>query len=571
MSCMDTDCQGPLRVYRRDLPFETVPVMPNFATNSIGRRPPDTTEDADVFSIPEDRRLGVTSTALLIVNRMIGTGIFSTPSTIIQATNSVGAALLFWVLGGFMTLWMLAYLELGCAMPRSGGEKVYLEKIYQRPKYLATAVFAVDIIAFYHSAANSVNFASYILRTVHGLDTTLNHNCGRSQDGTIPTSPLSEEWTNKGISIMAVTLVCLILAFAPKTGIYLSNTLGFFKLGMLSVVVIAGFTALAGNMKAPRPDNFSTFAGAGDACPLSTRAYHNAPGSVANFALALIQVLYAYSGWENANYVLTEVRNAPKTLKRAAPLASFTVTALYILANISYFAASSKHDIANSGNTVFGSGVFVTRVLPFFISLSILGNLFSQAFAGSRGENPLLPFSKFFASDWPIKTPTGGLLLHWSFTIILIVGPRNRDAYAFIAFLYAYSQIWIQLMIACGLVYMTLSKNRGWKQERTSFHTSNYLTIPWALCLLYVLFAPFMENSILTPTIPWYVVPTVGCSIFPLGILYWVYWFRIWPLFGYSVVHEREILPDGSERIRYVHQKSRKPKSGAKNSRLSIH
>ncbi|KAK4161326.1 amino acid transporter [Cladorrhinum sp. PSN259] len=496
---------------------------------------------------------------------MIGTGIFSTPSTIMQSTNSVGAALLFWALGGFMTLWMYAYLELGCAMPRSGGEKVYLEKIYQRPKYLATAVFTVEIIAFYHSAANSVNFSSYVLRTIHGLDTTLETNCGRSPDGTVPISPLSEQWINKSISIATVTSVCLILAFAPKFGVYLSNALGFFKLAMLSLVVVAGFTALSGNMKAPKPDNFSTFAGAGDACPLSTQPHRDAPGSAANFALALIQVLYAYSGWENANYVLTEVRNAPRTLKRAAPLASFTVTALYILANIGYFAASSKHEIANSGNTVaasmftnvFGHGVFVTRVLPFFISLSILGNLFSQAFAGSRVKQELakegiLPFSKFFASDWPNKTPTGGLLLHWAFTVILVVGPKNSDAYAFVSFLYAYSQIWIQLLIACGLVYLNLSEKRGWARERTTFHTSNCLTVSWALCLLYVLFAPFMKNSIVTPTIPWYVVPTVGCSILVLGPAYWVYWFKIWPLFGYSVVHEREILPDGSERIRYV-------------------
>lgn len=109
-----------------------------------------------------------------------------------------------------------------------------------------------------------------------------------------------------------------------------------------------------------------------------------------------------------------------------------------------------------------------------------------------------------------------------------------------------------EVMIACGLVYLTLSKTRDWKRERTSFHTSNHLTIPWAVCLLYALFAPFMKNSIVTPTIPWYVVPTVGSSILALGTIYWVYWFKVWPLFGFSVVHEREVLPDDSERIRYV-------------------
>jgi len=50
-----------------------------------------------------DRKLGVFSTALLIINRVIGTGIFSTPSTIISKTDSVGGSLMFWVLGGLMT------------------------------------------------------------------------------------------------------------------------------------------------------------------------------------------------------------------------------------------------------------------------------------------------------------------------------------------------------------------------------------------------------------------------------------------------------------------------------------
>ncbi|KAK3318146.1 amino acid permease-domain-containing protein [Apodospora peruviana] len=259
------------------------------------------------------------------------------------------------------------------------------------------------------------------------------------------------------------------------------------------------------------------------------------------------------------------VRNAPETLKIAAPLANFTATLLYILANIGYFAASSKSEIANSGKTVaasffanvFGEGVFITRVLPFIISLSILGNIFSQTFAAARvkqevAKEGILPFSRLFASDWPIQTPTGGLLLHWIFTVALVVGPKTGDAYPFISLLSTYSQSWVKLLIACGLICLTLSPSSDWKNERTSFHTSNYLTIPWALSLLFVLSAPFIRNNTITSTIPWYVVPTVGCSILVIGSAYWVYWLKIWPLFGYSVKHEREVLPDGSERIKYT-------------------
>lgn len=89
-------------------------------------------------------------------------------------------------------------------------------------------------------------------------------------------------------------------AFTPKFGIYFSNVLAFFKLVMLLLVVFTGFAALAGNLRATRPDNFSTFDGAGTACP---DVHEDSSGRAADFSLALMQVLYSYSGWENANYV----------------------------------------------------------------------------------------------------------------------------------------------------------------------------------------------------------------------------------------------------------------------------
>lgn len=52
-----------------------------------------------------DRKLGTWSTAFLIINRVVGSGIYSTPSAVIHYINSVGVTLLFWVLGGLMTLW----------------------------------------------------------------------------------------------------------------------------------------------------------------------------------------------------------------------------------------------------------------------------------------------------------------------------------------------------------------------------------------------------------------------------------------------------------------------------------
>lgn len=56
------------------------------------------------------------------------------------------------------------------------------------------------------------------------------------------------------------------------------------------------------------------------------------------YATAMFKVLFAYSGWQNVNYVLNDVKNPVRTLKIAGPLGLGITSALYILANISYFA-----------------------------------------------------------------------------------------------------------------------------------------------------------------------------------------------------------------------------------------
>ena len=61
-------------------------------------------KDEQVFVIPEGRKLGFTSVVFLIVNSMIGTGIFSTPASVYRAVNNVGSAFMLWVTGGVLTI-----------------------------------------------------------------------------------------------------------------------------------------------------------------------------------------------------------------------------------------------------------------------------------------------------------------------------------------------------------------------------------------------------------------------------------------------------------------------------------
>jgi phosphatidylinositol 4-kinase B len=98
---------------------------------------------------------------------------------------------------------------------------------------------------------------------------------------------------------------------------------------------------------------------------------------------------------------------------------------------------------------VWGKSAFVTRVVPLFIGLSALGNVFAQSFAMPRVKQELakegvLPLSRFWASDWPFNAPSGAIFLHWIFTSALILGSQTPDVYVFVTNVFIYSGNWIK-------------------------------------------------------------------------------------------------------------------------------
>ncbi len=248
----------------------------------------------------------------------------------------------------------------------------------------------------------------------------------------------------------------------------------------------------------------------------------------------------------------------------------------------------SKKDLGDSKvvvaakffENVWGKSSFVTVVVPFFISLSALGNVFAQSFAMPRVKQELakegiLPFPRFWASDWPFNAPSGAILLHWTFTSALILGSNTTDVYTFITNVFIYSGNWIKGMssprphspkcyliirtalilslpvfLAIGLVYLNFATSERWADQRTTFRSSPLLTIFWIVSLLFVQAAPFIPNSFLL-NVPFYVVPTLGTSLLALGTLYWLIWAKVLPAFGYDIQHEIVQMPDGSERVKY--------------------
>ncbi len=100
-----------------------------------------------------------------------------------------------------------------------------------------------------------------------------------------------DAWLVRGIAMAAITGVCLIHAFTPRLGIWMSNVLGAFKLILLTLVVCTGVAALSGKMagKSPPPRNFSSFHGP-EWPDRKSEGGSDAIEGAAGYALALLQV-----------------------------------------------------------------------------------------------------------------------------------------------------------------------------------------------------------------------------------------------------------------------------------------
>ncbi|KAL4812013.1 amino acid/polyamine transporter I [Aspergillus spinulosporus] len=480
------------------------------------------------------RHLGVFSTILLIVGRIIGTGIFSTPSSITSSAGSVGAALLLWVLGLLLAGSGLAvWLELGCMIPRSGGEKVYLEAAFRRPKLLITVVFAVQAVALGFTASGCIVFASNMI-VASGKEAT--------------------EWEERGIAIAVISFITLLHVFLPNWGVRGMNVIGVVKVVLLLFIVVTGWVVLSGRVHSI-PDPYASFR-------------HSFAGSATSsnlYATALFKVLNSFAGWSNAAYVLNEIRNPVRTLKIAAPTGLGICGVLYLLANVAYYAAATPEEIANSGTTVasyFMGKVFGTaaeRALSVLIAISAFGNVMTVTFAQARVNQELakegvIPFPTFWASSWPLGSPSAGLLLHFIPSLIVIVAIPFGDAYNFILDLEGYPSSIINLLVVAGLFYLRYSEPRLPRPFKVYWPVAVFFMAGQAFQVV----APFIRppGGKGDTSLPYWLYPVVGIAVLLAGVIYWGVWQLLLPWAGgYRLVPEHWVLKDGTTVAVYKREK----------------
>ncbi|KAL9619190.1 MAG: hypothetical protein Q9160_006199 [Pyrenula sp. 1 TL-2023] len=426
-----------------------------------------------------------------------------------------------------------------------------IDKVWTRKSRLFTYIFASLFVVANGSHNNALIFAQQVLFASSGTNSSL------------------DPRLVKFLAIVITTFVCQILAFSRSAYIKISYVIIVIKIFVLCFIAIVGLISFTGARR-HSPDMINT--------PYGLTNLHSdfskRKADPYSYSLAMLNIMRAYLGYENANFILTEVKTGPdaderRTYRRAAKVAVATLCVLYFLVNIAFFSVCTTDEIIDGSETlvtffekVFGPSEGATLATCIIIMISAIGALMSLTYANVRvkqeiGRIGLLPYPEFWAKTSHHRVPAGALVLHWIFTVLfIIIAPLNlANGFSFITTFYSYAHTYISIALGSALLCAPwLSSFRHTDREDGRFKVQSSRFGYWLLGPLAMIYTvtnagvlvlswfPVNEQQVLhttLSTLPWWVEPVAVVCLIAIGVLWW-YWDRIaLPKMGY-IFHVEE-------------------------------
>ena len=354
-----------------------------------------------------ERKLSLSDATALVVSNVIGVGIFTTPAVIAALVPGPGSMLALWLVGGILAFaGAVTYGELAKLCPRAGGEYNYLSHAFGPLAGFLSGW--TSLIAGFSGAiaACAVALVSYLGRYFP------------TQTSADPIGSFTLLTTTIGISRRSLFAAAVILLFAMihmcglGPGRLAQKILALLILAALVVFIVAGFGFGRG----------------------SWLHFHAAGASFSpkDWLLALIPVMFTYSGWNAAAYVSEEVRDPRRNVGNALALGTGIVLVLYLALNALYIKALSLREMSAAINVGDIAAQRLLGVASGFITpllvVALLGALSAMTIAGprvyfamARDKAFLAPFSRVSPR---FRTPALaiGLQSAWSIVLVLLGG-----------------------------------------------------------------------------------------------------------------------------------------------------
>jgi APA family basic amino acid/polyamine antiporter len=386
------------------------------------------------------RGLGLLEGTTLIVGSVIGSGIFVAPSIMAGYVQSPALLLGLWVVGGMLTLFgALAYGELAAAMPRAGGQYVFLSRIFSPMwGFLYGWTFLLAINTGF-VAAVSVAFAKYLGVFLPGVsEEVVLFGVGRFRFTTA-----------QGVALVVIAALTYLNIRGLRTGAWVQNVFTVAKVAGVAVLVVLALASARGS---------AANLGGGEALALGPEAARLNLGLFAAMAVAMSKALFSYDAWNSLTFAAEEVKDPERTLPRALILGTLGVTVVYCSAVAIYlymvpigemFAVKDNRIAAEAASRALGPAG--AAFIAIAIMISTFGCVNGLTLAGPRVVYAMARDGLFFRSMREIhrefRTPARALVLHGLVAAALTL----TGTYSDLLTLTAFSSLLFNILTVIGL------------------------------------------------------------------------------------------------------------------------
>mgnify|MGYP000367840735 FL=1 len=337
-------------------------------------------------SMANSRKIGWRSAAAIVIANMVGTGVFSSLGFQLQSLHNTWTILSLWVIGAiFSLLGAFSYAELGTRLPKSGGEYHFLSKIYH--PFLGYLSGWVSM---------TVGFAASIALSAMAMGAYLQDIMG---------------WPGQIIAISAILVISLIHSFSVQQSSVFQNALTLLKIFLILFLIFFGITLYT-------PNNAIDWSGSWQG-EIFSPAY----------AVSLIYVTYAFSGWNAAAYIVEEIDAPKKNLPKALIGGTLLVGLLFVLLQYSFLNQATVGQLKNKvdvGHVVaqIMFGQTGGRTISLLIALLLIASISAMVWVGPRVTQAMAREYRnwrYFAKENTNGVPVRAIVLQATISLFMVV------------------------------------------------------------------------------------------------------------------------------------------------------
>ena len=426
------------------------------------------------------RVLSLLDATMINTGGIIGSGIFMVPATVAMLTGSSSLFFMVWIAGGIVSLFgALSVAELGAAMPRAGGQYVYLSEAYGPVWGYLYGWSAVAVINTASIAAVGVAFSEYLRFFFPITDISI-----------------------KGIAVATIVLLTIINILDVKSGARFQNVFTISKLGAIFGIIILGLVMEGGSNQ-----NLIPF--------FSNQSFTELVGPL---GLAMVSVLWTFDGWIFITYVAGEVKNPGRNIPLSLIFCMLIVVTIYLLLNyvLIYtlgFTGMNGSDLVVSDAASVFLGNKGAAIVTLIILISLIGANNGFVLTSARINYAMAKDKLFFHQASQIhprfKSPANALIIQCVWACLLTFTGTFNQLITYIIF-----ASWIFYGMSAGAVIIL--RNKKPDMERP-YKTPVYPWIP----IIFILFAIFLTiNTIMEAPRD----AAIGAGIILAGLPMYYYW-----------------------------------------------